>query len=387
MDLMKVIPTISTGPPGKAPPKADAPSGQENSFSDHLQTAIHSDTPKKLDVKPKAEEEENAQTVQTGVVIPVIVPVQIIPIILVIPETPLQVSETTSQAVDITIAPSVNPVVNLTDGDLHAAVSSSMQVDDQANSFQNRLDELTEPDLKTEVQPQSAIPGQDQKVTEVDETDLPDGPKGSVTETQKPVEARPIVVEAEQAKSQPVLKNEVEPVSRKAGLNTESLTKEQVAAAYNTVVKQVEDPVIQAARPVEVARQVSDQLQSMLRNGQTTLRIQVVPENLGRIDLRLVSNSSGTQVFITADLPSTGKLLENQLGQLHQALLDAGVKLGGLSVANQGFGGNFSGMFNNQSAHRYVFASSPDSTSGREDELAGVGQLNRAAMSGLDYLI
>jgi flagellar hook-length control protein FliK len=91
-----------------------------------------------------------------------------------------------------------------------------------------------------------------------------------------------------------------------------------------------------------IMQQVIDGIKSMADNGQNTLRLQIHPENMGRIEIKFVSGSEGVQVFITADKTSTKNLLETNLSQLQQSLQGAGVKISGMNVGQQNNQGNSS---------------------------------------------
>jgi len=86
------------------------------------------------------------------------------------------------------------------------------------------------------------------------------------------------------------------------------------------------------ARNGEIIKQVSHALESLTRGGQSTLRLQLNPQDMGRIDLRLTSSMDGLRVWIQADQAQTGRLLESSLNQLKQSLHEAGVQLSQLSV-------------------------------------------------------
>jgi flagellar hook-length control protein FliK len=86
------------------------------------------------------------------------------------------------------------------------------------------------------------------------------------------------------------------------------------------------------SKPSLAISQVSQGVQDMVDTGKSMLKLQLYPENMGRIEIKLVSNAEGVQVTMTADRPSTGRLLESNLNQLQQSLMDMGVKVGGMSV-------------------------------------------------------
>lgn len=98
-------------------------------------------------------------------------------------------------------------------------------------------------------------------------------------------------------------------------------------------------------RPLELVRQMSNEITSMVTTGKNSLHIQIQPENMGRIDVRLISNSDGMRVVMTTDSSATGKMLEDNLRQLQQSLSDAGLNISGLSVNSQGLQGQFSRNF------------------------------------------
>jgi flagellar hook-length control protein FliK len=86
-------------------------------------------------------------------------------------------------------------------------------------------------------------------------------------------------------------------------------------------------------------------IEAGLQNGKTSLRLRLVPDDLGGIDLRVTTGPQGASVLIRAENPATGRLLEQNLSDLRHALQDAGVQLNNLSVGQQGAqNGQFSGQ-------------------------------------------
>ncbi|HEX7556392.1 MAG TPA: flagellar hook-length control protein FliK, partial [Leptolinea sp.] len=69
---------------------------------------------------------------------------------------------------------------------------------------------------------------------------------------------------------------------------------------------------------------VSHEVVELAREQGKSMRIQIQPENMGKIDLRLVSNSDGMRIVMTTEIPATGKLLESHMDQLQRQLADAG---------------------------------------------------------------
>ncbi len=89
------------------------------------------------------------------------------------------------------------------------------------------------------------------------------------------------------------------------------------------------------AQSTEILRQISRQVAGSPNSGSQTIRIQLHPEDLGQIELRITSSSQGTHVSLIADQAGTGKLLETHIAQLKQTLSDAGVQMADVHVGQQ----------------------------------------------------
>ena len=74
----------------------------------------------------------------------------------------------------------------------------------------------------------------------------------------------------------------------------------------------------------------------MVQNGQKSLRVQLNPENLGGLELRLTSQNGSLQVVILADSSMTQQVLERHARDLQQLLVQSGVNLAGLTVGQRG---------------------------------------------------
>ncbi|MEI8131607.1 MAG: flagellar hook-length control protein FliK [Leptolinea sp.] len=93
-------------------------------------------------------------------------------------------------------------------------------------------------------------------------------------------------------------------------------------------------------KTLPMIREISQEVATLAREQGKSLCIQVYPENMGKIDLRLISNSDGMRVVMTAEVPATAKLLENHLDQLQRSLAAAGLSISGMSVSSQGAQGD-----------------------------------------------
>ncbi len=81
-----------------------------------------------------------------------------------------------------------------------------------------------------------------------------------------------------------------------------------------------------------LAQQIHEGMEATIRQGKSSLRIQLSPQDLGAIDIRLVSGPTGVSLTVIAEQASTGRLLEAQINQLRQSLTDAGVQLSNLNI-------------------------------------------------------
>lgn len=90
------------------------------------------------------------------------------------------------------------------------------------------------------------------------------------------------------------------------------------------------------AHAAEIVRQINRQIDQMSRTGRASLRMQLYPEELGRIELRLTAGPEGLGVTLIADQAPTGRLIESQLNNLRQSLMQAGFQLANLDVGHEG---------------------------------------------------
>ena len=125
-----------------------------------------------------------------------------------------------------------------------------------------------------------------------------------------------------------------------------------------------------------VLSQITERIKTTMDAGKDVVRIQMQPENLGKVDVRIVRGSDGVQFFFTADTVSTSRMLQSTMNQLHQSLLDAGVKVGNMSVSYQG-----QGQQNNQgqSQHKNGF-----SFFGQDDSDLSADYTSQGALTALD---
>jgi flagellar hook-length control protein FliK len=109
------------------------------------------------------------------------------------------------------------------------------------------------------------------------------------------------------------------------------------------------DRLSEAEAPDFVA-QVRTQIENAVRVRAPRLRIQLQPEELGRIEVQLQINGDGMKVSLNAESTTTGILIERHVHELRQSLADMGIELGELSI-NQESGQNPQQQSSNNQTH------------------------------------
>jgi flagellar hook-length control protein FliK len=130
----------------------------------------------------------------------------------------------------------------------------------------------------------------------------------------------------------------VKPVEKPASTQETGMPSVEVSRGF------VQAPEIQAKQgpsQAALAQQVTAGMELMMRQGRSSMHIQLSPQDMGGINIHLVSNSAGVTVTVTADQAGTGHMLQNQADQLRQALNDAGVHVANLNVGQQQLSGQF----------------------------------------------
>jgi len=186
-------------------------------------------------------------------------------------------------------------------------------------------------------------------------------------------ETRPLMEEAKPADAAPARQ------TLAANLYAAAQAPVQTAVEVETQpVKTIQVPAM------EVTGKLGSEINQMAQSGKTMLRIQINPEELGRIEVKLVAEPAGMRVVMTTDQPATGRLLENQMHQLQNALVEAGVKVSGMEVNSQNAGSQFAGSHRDP---QLTFAT-PAYASGRfEEQSQEVALQVTGALSGLDYQV
>ncbi|MBN2555722.1 MAG: flagellar hook-length control protein FliK [Anaerolineales bacterium] len=99
-----------------------------------------------------------------------------------------------------------------------------------------------------------------------------------------------------------------------------------------TDIHPLEPARLAEAQKPHILRQLTSAVKVLEESGQTSLKIQLQPESLGRIELQLISDQDGVRVSMIAESQPTSSLLQENMADLQRSLEDAGVELLDLSV-------------------------------------------------------
>ena len=112
------------------------------------------------------------------------------------------------------------------------------------------------------------------------------------------------------------------------------------ASATVQTASQISEPARLAEAPKnEVITQVANQLDQMVKTSRSSLRLQLYPEELGHIDLRIVTTKDGISVTMVTEKASTQQVLKSDMDILKQNIEQAGIQLTNLNI-NQGQNSN-----------------------------------------------
>ena len=115
-----------------------------------------------------------------------------------------------------------------------------------------------------------------------------------------------------------------------------SITTENVPTnATVSQVTQLSEPARLAEAPkTEVVTQITNEIDQMVKTNRSSLRVQLYPEELGHIDLKIVSTKNGVGVTMIADKASTQEVLKSEMNSLKQTIEQAGIQLNDLNVGH-----------------------------------------------------
>ena len=96
-------------------------------------------------------------------------------------------------------------------------------------------------------------------------------------------------------------------------------------------------PTNQASQPEEPAPldQLKVQIDKGIKSGNDTINVQLRPDDLGRVEIKLEVQNGDVKATVTADKPETLQLLKNDAPVLQQALHDAGLNADSTALSFQ----------------------------------------------------
>jgi flagellar hook-length control protein FliK len=279
------------------------------------------------------------------------------------PETQPEIAEKNAAAETTTAtiaAQQQAPVIQLPETDSQPLPDELKQAVQQAksevNNFQTAVSTATQ-DLENQAQ---------QTTTPVAQT-TGSTPASTVTGVQN-LGAQEPAVKVVQITAQPEDMAEVDA--------TKALT-----SVYASVTAKTENLV--ESKTLPMIQKISSEIVELAREQGKSMKIQIQPENMGKIDLRLVTNSDGMRIVMTTEIPATGKLLESHMDQLQRQLADAGVSISGMSVNSQ----NAQGQSANSSQNQSSGSSRPTIPVFQQESEVVPIITSRVSASGLDYRI
>ncbi len=299
-----------------------AESGEDSKFEAYIDRAMNADNEKQAsktsneaEAKPKEEEKPAEETLT-----------DVLPVAVVNPQVIVEM-----------VAPVETPAAEVANTEMAANTASAMAVE-MANSMTESQATVTTQPVEA-MQVESTVAPVVEEASTLDQT--VDLSQSASTEAADDVQVSAQTTKADALKNisasetKPVVENakmvEEQPVEKTVLTETETTAvyKENVVKAYSVESQ----PTV--TQKTAVMQQVNTGIKEMVQNGETSLRMQLYPEGLGRVDMHLVSGKNGTQIFLSADNPSTSRLLEQNLSQLQNSLGQAGVQIGSMSVADQ----------------------------------------------------
>lgn len=185
---------------------------------------------------------------------------------------------------------------------------------------------------------ETVIPTEEVDATEILPTTQNTGPVTQPIETpsteEKIVSDTTKIVEATNKVSEQT--NEVEKVSVPiqnidAKVQTVKSTDETGAVPKGT------ENTIPLSTKESVLNQIQQTLGKVVKSGDNEIRLQLSPENLGMLNIRIIAGKEGTQVLFKTDNLQSSQLISGQVDTLKAMLTDAGIKVEQVLVSDFSF--------------------------------------------------
>ncbi|MEB3328537.1 MAG: flagellar hook-length control protein FliK [Candidatus Sericytochromatia bacterium] len=151
------------------------------------------------------------------------------------------------------------------------------------------------------------------------------------------LETSALVAAAASEDAEPIGAGEAEEGAGPTLLNVASAEKPGAGEATRTMSPAPTQP----ARPEEVLPQILKQAELMKAQQQNTVKLQLYPEHLGKLEIKVMAHQGVLSAQLTADSAQVKGMLETQLAGLQRSLQELGLKVDRVEVAlsSAGLGG------------------------------------------------
>jgi hypothetical protein len=94
---------------------------------------------------------------------------------------------------------------------------------------------------------------------------------------------------------------------------------------------------IAAGTKESVLNQIQQSFGKVIKSGENEIRLQLFPENLGMLNIRIIAGKEGTQVLFKTDNLQSTQLIANQVDTLKAMMTEAGIKVDQVLVSDFSF--------------------------------------------------
>lgn len=188
--------------------------------------------------------------------------------------------------------------------------------------------------IDSEVQSSTAIPTSQVKLEDQADTEANEiNPEGK-SEKETPVRARPALDHIPDHAQAIGLRRETSDVLPPGLANGHGAGIHRIETMPAPPINIEPDRLAEAQRS-NVIQQITPNIELMVKRGDNTMRVQLYPQDLGKVEIVVTNKNGSTEVTLFADQPGTSRLLESDLSRLRQTLIDSGVQLSNLLVGQQ----------------------------------------------------
>ncbi len=143
----------------------------------------------------------------------------------------------------------------------------------------------------------------------------------------------------------------------------------------------------------DITRQIVEQIKIMIKPEQTSMELQLNPENLGKINLSVIAKDGIMTAHFTAQNELAKEAIESQMQFLKDNLNNQGLKVESIEVtvsnfsfdqSNQTPGGSEKGQQNHSQNHNLNLVEADQSVNSNDSETQDIGLMNQTGSS-IDY--